>query len=70
MSEEASPATEPVRIPWPQCNDNKSNEDAKKDDDIIRIVCISDTHQQHDRLVMPPGDILVFDILILALSNH
>lgn len=26
---------------------------------MVKIVPISDTHQQHDRLVLPPGDILV-----------
>ncbi len=25
----------------------------------MRIVCLSDTHHQHDRLVVPPGDVLV-----------
>lgn len=25
----------------------------------MRIVCVSDTHGQHDRTTLPPGDVLV-----------
>ena len=33
--------------------------DSKKDADTIRVVCISDTHNQHAKVKVPDGDIFI-----------
>lgn len=38
----------------------------------VRIVCISDTHNEHDALRLPPGDVLIHsgDVLTESGTRH